>query len=57
MYKFIDGGKIFEMVLLFYGDIYDMWINFENSLNMINVNDGGVIVIFDGGEFWLSIYN
>ena len=34
-----------------------MWINPENSLNMINANDGGATVTFDGGKSWSSIYN
>jgi len=57
LHKSIDGGKTFETVSLPHGDTHDMWINPENSLNMINANDGGATVTFDGGESWSSIYN
>ena len=57
LHKSIDGGKSFEIRGLPHGDTHDMWINPENSLNMINANDGGATVTFDGGESWSSIYN
>ncbi len=57
LHKSIDGGKTFEIKSLPHGDTHDMWINPENSLNMINANDGGATVTFDGGESWSSIYN
>ena len=57
LHKSIDGGKTFEIKSLPHGDTHDMWINPENSLNMINANDGGATITFDGGESWSSIYN
>lgn len=57
LHKSIDGGKTFEIKSLPHGDTHDMWINPENSLNMINANDGGATVTFDGGASWSSIYN
>jgi photosystem II stability/assembly factor-like uncharacterized protein len=57
LHKSIDGGKTFEIKSLPHGDTHDMWINPENSLNMINANDGGATVTFDGGKSWSSIYN
>ncbi len=57
LHKSIDGGKTFEIVKLPHGDTHDMWINPENSLNMINANDGGATITFDGGKSWSSIYN
>lgn len=57
LHKSIDGGMTFERRSLPHGDTHDMWINPENSLNMINANDGGATVTFDGGKSWSSIYN
>jgi photosystem II stability/assembly factor-like uncharacterized protein len=34
-----------------------MWINPDNNQNIINGNDGGATVTFDGGETWSSIMN
>ncbi|NVK56762.1 MAG: glycosyl hydrolase [Alteromonadaceae bacterium] len=57
LHKSIDGGKTFEIKSLPHGDTHDMWINPDNSLNMINANDGGATVTFDGGDSWSTIYN
>lgn len=57
LHKSIDAGKTFEIKRLPHGDTHDMWINPENSQNMINANDGGATVTFDGGKSWSSIYN
>lgn len=57
MHKSIDGGKSFKVRRLPHGDTHDLWINPENSDNMINANDGGATVTFDGGDSWSSIYN
>ncbi len=55
--KSIDGGVTFEKKSTPHGDHHDQWINPENNLNMINGNDGGATVTFDGGESWSSIMN
>ena len=55
--KSIDGGKTFEKKSTPHGDHHDHWINPKNSDNMINGNDGGATVTFDGGESWSSIMN
>lgn len=55
--KSIDGGVTFEKRSTPHGDHHDHWVNPENSLNMINGNDGGATVTFDGGESWSSIMN
>ena len=55
--KSVDAGKSWEKIDTPHGDHHDHWINPENSLNMINGNDGGATVTFDGGETWSSIYN
>lgn len=55
--KLVDGGFMFEKKSMLYSDYYDYWINLNDNQNMINVNDGGVMIIFDGGRFWLSLMN
>jgi len=57
LYKSVNGGKDWEQVSAPHGDHHDMWFNPENGNNIINANDGGANVTFDGGETWSSIYN
>jgi len=55
--KSIDGGETFEKKSTPHGDHHDQWFNPANSNNMINANDGGATITFDGGESWSSIMN
>ena len=55
--KSIDGGLTFEKKSTPHGDHHDHWINPHNNRNMINGNDGGATITFDGGESWSSIMN
>ena len=55
--KSIDGGVTFDKKSTPHGDHHDHWINPKNNLNMINANDGGATITFDGGESWSSIMN
>jgi len=57
MMKSIDGGKTWEKMNTPHGDHHDHWINPDNNMNMINANDGGATVTFDGGKTWSSIMN
>ncbi len=50
--KSIDGGKSFSPLATPHGDNHYLWINPENSDWMINANDGGANVSFDGGATW-----
>ncbi len=50
--KSVDGGKTFEAVKTPHGDHHDHWIHPGDSSIMINGNDGGATVTFDGGETW-----
>jgi photosystem II stability/assembly factor-like uncharacterized protein len=56
-WKSIDGGKNFFEVSVPHGDNHDLWIDPRNPLRMINGNDGGACVTFNGAESWSSIYN
>ena len=55
--KSIDGGATWEKISTPHSDHHDQWINPDNSLNMINGNDGGATITFDGGETWSSLMN
>ncbi len=56
-WKSIDGGRTFSAIELPHYDNHDLWIDPNDSNRMINGNDGGACVSFNGGESWSSIYN
>ncbi|MHC5112722.1 MAG: WD40/YVTN/BNR-like repeat-containing protein, partial [Planctomycetota bacterium] len=51
-HKSIDGGKTFSTIRVPHSDNHDLWVAPENNLRMINANDGGANVSFDGGQTW-----
>ena len=51
-YKSIDGGKNWRRIRSAHGDYHDLWINPNNSDNMILTSDGGCEVTFDKGKHW-----
>ncbi len=57
MWKSTDGGANFVEVTTPHGDNHDLWIDPVNPRRMIEGNDGGGCVSFNGGESWSSIYN
>lgn len=50
--KSIDGGKTFERVAVPHGDNHDLWIHPEHSDWMIEANDGGANISYNGGATW-----
>ena len=56
-WKSVDGGRNFNRVTTPHGDDHDLWIDPNNPQRMIEANDGGACVTFNGGESWSSIYN
>ena len=56
-WKSIDGGRTFSTVEAPHYDNHDLWIDPKDSDRIINGNDGGACVTFNGGESWSSIYN
>ena len=48
----IDGGKTWERLSGTHGDYHDLWINPDNSKNMVIANDGGAAVSFNYGKSW-----
>jgi photosystem II stability/assembly factor-like uncharacterized protein len=56
-WKSVDGGQEFFNVPTPHGDNHDLWIDPNDSRRMIEGNDGGACVSFNGGISWSSIYN
>ncbi len=52
-----DGGKTFQELSIPHGDHHDLWIDPNDPKRIINGNDGGAVVTFNGGESWSSVYN
>ncbi len=52
-----DAGKTFIQMSIPHGDHHDLWIDPHDPQRMIEGNDGGATVTFNGGESWTSVYN
>ena len=57
MYRSNDGGKTFNPIRVPHGDNHDLWIDPDDPDRMINSNDGGANVSFNGGRTWSSVMN
>ncbi|RUW03108.1 MAG: glycosyl hydrolase [Mesorhizobium sp.] len=57
MWKSTDGGASFTQVSTPHGDNHDLWIDPADPTRMIEGNDGGACITFNGGKSWSSIYN
>lgn len=55
--KSIDGGKTFSGIAVPHGDNHHLWINPLNNKNLINSNDGGANISFNGGKSWSTQQN
>lgn len=56
-FKSVDGGKTFKPMRVPHGDNHDMWISPKDGNVMIQANDGGANVSFDGGRTWSTQLN
>jgi photosystem II stability/assembly factor-like uncharacterized protein len=56
-WKSTDGGKTFVEIPTPHGDNHDLWIDPHNNQRMIQGNDGGACISFNGGATFSSIYN
>jgi photosystem II stability/assembly factor-like uncharacterized protein len=52
-----DGGETWKEIPATHADHHDLWINPNDSLLMIQGNDGGAAVSRDGGANWSSVFN
>ena len=55
--KSIDGGKTFVNIPVPHGDNHHLWINPHDNTNLINSNDGGANISFNGGKSWSTQQN
>ena len=56
-WKSVDGGRTFAQMTTPHGDNHDLWIDPRHPQRMIEGNDGGACVSFNGGASWSTIYN
>src|SRR5262249_37214796 len=57
LWKSTDAGKTFTAIPEPHGDNHDLWIDPRDSNRMIEGNDGGACVTFDGARTWSSVLN
>ena len=57
MWKSTDGGSTFSKIGTPHGDNHDLWIDPTNHQRMVQANDGGANITFNGGDSWSTIYN
>jgi photosystem II stability/assembly factor-like uncharacterized protein len=56
-WKSTDGGETFKRMSVPHGDNHDLWIDAQNPMRMVEGNDGGAVVSFDGGRSWSDNMN
>ena len=56
-FKSTDAGKTFTSLRTPHGDNHDIWINPKDGNTLIQSNDGGANVSFDGGRTWSTQMN
>jgi photosystem II stability/assembly factor-like uncharacterized protein len=52
-----DAGRTYRVLRGMHVDHHGMWIYPDNSNYIVNVNDGGVAISYDGGENWRTFYD
>ena len=57
LWRSIDGGKSFDFIRAPHGDHHDLWIHPDNTQVLINANDGGANISYNGGRSWSSQRN
>jgi len=57
LWKSTDGGQRFVRIPTPHSDNHALWIDSRDPKRMIEGNDGGATVSYDGGATWSSIYN
>ncbi len=56
-WKSSDGGKTFAEIATPHGDNHDLWIDPNDNRRMVQGNDGGANVSFNGGYSWSTTFN
>ncbi|WP_228236801.1 VPS10 domain-containing protein [Allomuricauda sp. M10] len=57
MFRSEDGGKTWESISVPHGDTHNLWINPNDSKNMVMADDGGATITYDYGKNWTLPYN
>ncbi len=57
LWKSVDAGRTFEEIEVPHVDNHDLWINPNDNRIMIEANDGGASVSFNGGRTWSTQLN
>ena len=57
LFRSSDGGRTFDLLPVPHGDNHDLWIDPDDPRRMIEGNDGGATVTFNGADTWSTIYN
>jgi photosystem II stability/assembly factor-like uncharacterized protein len=52
-----DAGKTWRTLRGMHGDHHGMWIDPLNPNYVVNVNDGGIAITYDGGTNWRTFYD
>ncbi len=54
-----DGGRTFELIEYpgLHADHHALWIDPEDSNHLVNGNDGGINISYDGGKTWINYEN
>ncbi|MFO7767812.1 MAG: hypothetical protein R6W82_02485 [bacterium] len=56
-YRSRDGGETFERLRTPHGDNHDIWVSPNDGDIMVQANDGGANVSYDGGATWSTQMN
>jgi photosystem II stability/assembly factor-like uncharacterized protein len=56
-FKSVDGGKTMTPLRVPHGDNHDIWVSPRDGNTMVQANDGGANVSFDGGRTWSTQMN
>lgn len=57
MWKSTNGGKDWQPIRPPHGDHHDLWIDPNDPLHLVQGNDGGATISFNGGRTWSTILN
>jgi hypothetical protein len=57
MWRSRDAGRTFSAIPTPHGDNHDLWIDPHHPDRMIEGNDGGAVVTYNGGRTWTLPYN
>jgi photosystem II stability/assembly factor-like uncharacterized protein len=55
--KSVDGGETWKEMSVPHGDNHDIWMNPQDPDILIQANDGGANVSFNGGKTWSTQFN